>query len=60
MRTFNNNLTFPLTRTHHQIYKGSHGDDKECVQEGEEVPLGGEDGEEVAAEGEAAEVGDDN
>ena len=47
-------------RTHHKIHQDSHGDDKGGVQKSEQVSLGGEDGEEVAAEGEAGEVGEDN
>ena len=60
LRTFYSNFRFPGTTTHHKIHQDSHGDDKGGVQKSEQVSLGGEDGEEVAAKGEAGEVGDDN
>ena len=44
--------------SHHNIYQTGQAQDKECVEEGEEVSLGREGGEEEAGEGDAADVGD--
>ena len=43
--------------THHEIDEERHGDNQEIVQIGEQVPLGRQDREEVAAKSKARQVG---
>ena len=46
--------------THHEIYQGGHGDDKKGVKVSEQVSLCRKNGVEVAAKGDAGEIGDCN
>ena len=62
MKELGKELTTPneIVSTHRDIHIGSEDEDENGIKEREEVSLRGEGGEEVADEGDAADVGDDH